>query len=289
MLKQVDAIGRTGRNWPIRDGAAMAKLVKNSVSAVGSHSVTQAPPSSSSAPPRRNDAVTSDDRPNSREKENKDFHTRLFATGEDAEPRSTGNRESVAVRTSAKPVERQWGELFAEDGTRLPNAKVEGVRAGAGKNFGQNRLFDRATANDRPESPNTKKPDPTKFNHFQFGSGEDARPMEGDRPPSAKAKKHMNNWEFEDFVTPPKHVSKPLREHERHFGHGIDEVRRLSSAGRDFSLLTLHRTRPLRSNAPSSTLLVRTPMPTSPCPTIRLQPSTDNSQRQLVRTRLPLT
>jgi len=223
MLRQVDAIGRTGRNWPIRDGKAMAKLVKSSVKAVGSGGAgtTQAP----SGAFTKQDEVVITGRPNSRDQEHKDYQKRLFTTGDEEEPRSYTNRESVAVRTSAKPPPRQWGELFAGEGARptavTPNSNH---RAGADKKYGQNRLFD-DNLDDRSPSPRAKKADPSKYNHFAFGNGEEADPVDGNRPPSAKAQKHMTNWGFEDFTTPPKVAAKPHPELERHFGPGVDDVR----------------------------------------------------------------
>lgn len=229
MLKQVDAIGRTGRNWPIRDGQAMAKVIKSSVSAAengtGKQDSYEAPASV------KPDEVVVTSRPqSSRSREDKDFHTRLFATGGDDERMpSNGNSDpALAVRTSAKPAPREWDELFAGDAAhkKSSSGKVEGtnLKAGAGTNFGQNRLFDKNTPADHSPSSG-RKADPSKYNHFEFGNGEEAAPRDGNRPPSANAKKHMTNWDFEDFSTPPKFKAKPLKEHERHFGPGIDEVR----------------------------------------------------------------
>lgn len=226
LLKQVEAIGRTGRNWPIRDGKAMAKMIKSSASSVENGTVAAQSSVSASAKAAEDDVVITSRPVSSKGREDKDFHTRLFATGEDAEPRSNTTADpSAAMRTSAKPAPRQWGELFP--GGPSPD-KVEGARPklGSNKNFGSNRLFDENSAADRSPSPERKKPDPSKFNHFEFGNGEEAAPKDGDRPPSAKAKKHMSNWDFEDFTTPPKVKAKAQPEQERHFGPGIDEVSR---------------------------------------------------------------
>lgn len=219
MLKQVDAIGRTGRNWPIRDGTAMTNLIKNSVSTGNSG---PAPQSSSGASSKPDEVVIT-----SREGDKQDYHSRLFAPAE--ERRSIENQApGIAKRMSAKPAPRQWGELFADENTRRSPSpgKAEGAKAKAGsdRNFAQNRLFDRNAVDASSPSPE-RKHDHSHYQHFEFGNGEEAPPRDGNRPPSATAQKHMNNWDFEDFNTPPKVTAKPLMEQERHFGHGVDEVR----------------------------------------------------------------
>lgn len=245
MLKQVEAIGKSGRNWPIRDGQSMANLIKRSVGAAGSDpagpqaffdATKKADQVVISARPSNTKDENNPDfhsRPSSMMGENKpDFHARLFATGDTAEPRSDHNRgPSVAKRMSAKPAPRQWDELFATDSYKSPpSAKVEGaiLKAGAGTNFGQNRMFHENAPEQPVTSPDGKKADPSKYNHFEFGNGEEAAPHDGNRPPSAKEKKHMNKWDFQDFVTPPKAAPKYQPDQERHFGHGVDDVSTVS-------------------------------------------------------------
>ncbi|KAH0384214.1 hypothetical protein KCU89_g17306, partial [Aureobasidium melanogenum] len=133
VLRQVEAIGKSGRNWPIRDGTNMIKTVKNSINNAGSTttSLPTRPASTQSQAGGR---------------QNGDFHARLFATGEGQEPRTQANvNPEYAVRTSAKPAPRQMDEIFA-NGSSNESYKPEGKpKAGSGKNFQDNRLFDENT------------------------------------------------------------------------------------------------------------------------------------------------
>ncbi|KAL1305737.1 hypothetical protein AAFC00_007320 [Neodothiora populina] len=199
MLRQVDAIGRTGRNWPIRDGSTMAKLVKDSVSSSKSGGASQA----AARPSSKADEVTITSRPmSSKSRDGQDFHTRLFATGDDSERPSSGNSDSsVPTRTSAKPAPRQWAEIFPNG---PPPDKVEGAKP-------------------KPLSPESRRSNPAKFDHFELGNGEDAAPIDPNRPPSAHAKKHQSTWDLEDMNTVPKFNPKSQPAMERHFGYGIDD------------------------------------------------------------------
>lgn len=253
MLRQVEAIGRSGRNWPIRDGSAMTRMVKDSVRAASDNPL----PTRGGAQSHESDEVVITARSQSnRTNENKDFHNRLFATGDDGESESSGNNNnnnsSVSTRVSAKPAPRQWDELFASDealstpapnrNTRSPSpGKAEGndLKAGAGKNFGENRLFDRREGGEREPSQERRKVDGARNGQsFVLGHGEDAPPMDGNRPASAKAMKQMNKWDFEDFTTPEKVAAKVQPEQERHIGPGYDEVqcKRMNAASGATSL-----------------------------------------------------
>ncbi|KAF4552307.1 Hypothetical protein D9617_10g072880 [Elsinoe fawcettii] len=215
MLKQVEAIGKTGRNWPIRDGKAMIKVVQDSVKTSGQVA----------AKAQNNDAsrTASGRMPD-------DYTKRLFATGE--EPERSRSTSGVAPRESAKPGQRQWGELFASEETAVDGASDIGspnvrspyqpiLKAGAGKNYSANRLFDEKDGTQRERSPERKQVDPNKYEHFEFGNGEDA-PSKLNQALGLKAKKQTSNWDFEDFATPAKHVPKHNPGQERHFGYGID-------------------------------------------------------------------
>ncbi|PSK55749.1 hypothetical protein B9Z65_4627 [Elsinoe australis] len=215
LLKQVEAIGKSGRNWPIRDGQAQVKLVQSSVKTPGQAAVSASQRDVA-------DRTASGRMPD-------DYTKRLFVTGE--EPERSRSTSGVIPRESAKPAARQWGELFAgeeqEEADAESNIGSPSVRdayqpvlkAGAGKNFQPNRLFDKNALTERERSPERKKADPTKHSHFEFGNGEDAAPVAG----RGGNPKKVNNWDFEDFSTPAKHVQKPQREQERHFGYGIDD------------------------------------------------------------------
>ena len=139
---------------------------------------------------------------------------------------------------SAKPPPRDYHDLFVgeqspetpQDGP--PSPKKEslmsppvGAKGGAGKSYKPSRLFDTEENNPStpksPEKGNYMKPHPMKYNHFEFGNGDDAPALKADRPKT----KHQSQWDFEDFVTPQKpHVkSRPGNQDKRHFGWEDDE------------------------------------------------------------------
>ncbi|KAG8626819.1 hypothetical protein KVT40_005764 [Elsinoe batatas] len=216
MLKQVEAIGKTGRNWPIRDGKAQVKLVQDSIKTPG-----QAAAGAQSDIALRTTSGRVEE----------DYTKRLFATAE--EPERSRSTSGVAPRESAKPGQRQWGELFVSEQTagdavsdigspnvRSPYQPV--LKAGAGKNYTSNRLFDEKDGTQRERSPERKHVDPNRYDHFEFGAGDEV-PSKLNKALGLAGKKQTSNWDFEGFATPAKHVPKPQKEHERHFGYGIDD------------------------------------------------------------------
>ncbi|KAH0085495.1 hypothetical protein KCU60_g14905, partial [Aureobasidium melanogenum] len=125
---------------------------------------------------------------------------------------------------SAKPAPRQMDEIFA-NGSSNEGYKPEGKpKAGSGKNFQDNRLFDENTQPQRILSPESKKIDPRKYDHFEFSTGEGSAPASDlHRRMSTKGSTHTSNWDFQDFTTPEKHKPRPNPEQERHIGPGVDE------------------------------------------------------------------
>lgn len=232
MLKQVEAIGKTGRNWPIRDGNMQTQMIKDSVKASGQASVqaSQGAPANGAAngaPKSQSQASNGNGRMES------SFNDRLFATGQDEEPKKPSAEPGVARVASAKPAERQYGELFAGDfqsqkvSQNVRSSQTPALKTGAGTGnvYERNRLFDHDDTTERQQSPGRKQADPAKFNHFELGNGEDTFARASDKPSSSKAvSKQTNDWDFHDYVTPEKIASRANREQERHFGYGIDEV-----------------------------------------------------------------
>ncbi|KAH8820380.1 hypothetical protein F5884DRAFT_657651 [Xylogone sp. PMI_703] len=228
LLKQIDVIGKTGRNWPIRDGKDQIKLI------VSSSSLVASTPSSTTT-------TTSEELPTHiRSRTNSSNITRdphaslsLFAPRDHSQD-ETPAPTPVAPRASAKPAPRDYGELFVgeDDVSEAPSSPSKAIppKIGAGKNFMPSRLFD--NEEEAPESPLPEKdtskerfyrPNPAKFKHFDFGD----EPEEGSKPaPKPTRSKHGSQWTFDDFTTPQKTVpSKVVRTNDlRHWGNSDDEV-----------------------------------------------------------------
>lgn len=222
LLKLIDIIGRTGRNWPIRDGRDQIKLITSSVKLAGKAEVD---------PIRPGDA-----RDIARSRGNSNNVTRdphatlsLFAPRE----KYTGDSlpAIVATRTSAAPPPRNYHDLFVGNESdqspasndkrfqRSAEPEESTAKAGAGKNYARSRLFDE---DDTPNDVISPKVNAKKFSHFNFNENEEeeAAPI-----PQRKAQ-HTAQWSHGDENTPAKPVpGKVQRANDvRHWGNSDDEV-----------------------------------------------------------------
>jgi hypothetical protein len=241
LLKQVEAIGRTGRNWPIRDGKAQADFVTASVKSGNSNTSSNGHGNGHGngralASRNPNEVVINQHSKRDSVTVTRDPHASLSLFAE-RDPNETdrsyeGPKHSIAK--SAKPAPREYGELFTNEdsaaaltitGRTSSPHKTDGtiLKAGAGKHYAGNRLFDEDEGMDRSKSPERKKTYNGKYEHFTFGDGEDA-PTKENRPFSKGPGQHNATFSFEDFATPPKHVEKPRRDDERHWGADVYEV-----------------------------------------------------------------
>ena len=229
-------IGARARNWPIRDGKDQARLIASSASFM------TRPPSTTSS---RRSTVSRDpneviltDRPAS-------SRSSISATGDPHaslslfQPREINQETSFPRPTapraqSAKPPPRDYSELFADEGPEPPTPSIASpspqkngipVKAGSGKNFISNRLFEETEGEKALKSPVGVKTNAKKYNHFEFGDGNDDQATAKVRETAHSTKsKHMSQWDFEDFVTPEKPGTKVLGQAVRHFGWSDDEV-----------------------------------------------------------------
>ncbi|KAK7533674.1 hypothetical protein IWX49DRAFT_608907 [Phyllosticta citricarpa] len=205
LLKQVEVIGSRAKNWPIRDGKEQARLIVSS-SLPGQQSSTSSARSSFAGDPH---ASLSLFQPSSNH-------------ADDEVPRT-----SLAPRaTSAKPPPRDLHEILSPERAPSTGSASIQAKAGASKNFQPIRLFDKDedVAQSPSKSPARGKAGPKKYEHFEFGDGEDATPKATANKSGTKTKKHAPQWDFEDFVTPEKHSVKVHAQNERHFGWSDDEV-----------------------------------------------------------------
>lgn len=214
LLKQCDVIGKTGRNWPIRDSTEQIRLITTSAS--------QLPASDAHDLPVR--ARSAGNRPA------RDPHE-LFAH----KPEEDQSIESIISPKAggARPRQRDFSEILTDEPSS-PSAGRErsgssngaiAPKAGAGKNFQGQRLFDETEEHEEVESNESSpnrfyRPHPTKFNHFEFGDGSDPTDVvENVADPTPKTTKHTSQWDFADFVTPAKPKAKAMRAQEiRHWG-----------------------------------------------------------------------
>ncbi|KAF1975822.1 hypothetical protein BU23DRAFT_632681 [Bimuria novae-zelandiae CBS 107.79] len=226
LLKQIDVIGARARNWPIRDGKDQLKLIATSAAST-SQPESAASSRPSTAATRDADEVSVRSRPSRRTTNNamNDPHASL-SLFENRQPEEEGAFESqprTSRAQSAKPPPRNLGELFVKDqpGTPAPKNGIPG-KAGGGKNFKPNRLFDEGDEEPAP-TPMSVKTNSKKYDHFEFADENEDTPKvrETSRPTNTK---HQSQWDFADFTTPEKSKTKVLANNERHFGWSDDEV-----------------------------------------------------------------
>jgi hypothetical protein len=209
LLKQLDVIGKTGRNWPIRDSTDQLRLIKNSQNAAGVETARPAESTNGRSRTGSNNVL-------------RDPHASLalFAPREEADPLPS----VVSPYAGRRPRQRSFTEILGDEPVEEPGTPSNGrersmspskhiaPKLGAGKNFQPSRLFQEEEeeqslpANNIPERKAYYKPNEKKFQHFDFSDGTDV--LQDAQKPAAtsqKAKsKHDSNWSFDDFTTPQK-------------------------------------------------------------------------------------
>lgn len=172
-------IGKTGRNWPIRDGKDQVKLIQSSVVAAAK------PAAPSAAPYQKEGEVLRRSRENSTNV-TRDPHSSLalFAPREsDEEPEQLPT--VIAPRASARPPPRDYHDLFVgQDSTGNADARVNdngsespfkhsavgaiAPKFGAGKNYKPSRIFDH---DDNDESADASARDSRSESHRHSAIG----------------------------------------------------------------------------------------------------------------------
>jgi hypothetical protein len=238
LLKQIDVIGARARNWPIRDGKDQTRLISTSFGALGQpESASASRPSTAARGP---DEVSIAERPitSSRRSTNNamnDPHAtlNLFQPHETNLEETSESRPTAPRMQSAKPPPRDLSELFVgEDATSLSPANVSSpqkhgarAKAGAGKNYQANRLFEDTEEDGVAATPMSSiKTNAKKYQHFAFGDEDEATPKGQEALRPSTRSQHASHWDFDDFVTPEKTKTKVLGQNVRHFGWSDDEV-----------------------------------------------------------------
>ncbi|OTB01507.1 hypothetical protein M426DRAFT_214675 [Hypoxylon sp. CI-4A] len=229
LLKQLDVIGKSGRNWPIRDSKEQLKLIETSLKSSSDAGSSQDP----------NDVLA-----RSRGNSNNAFRDphaslSLFAPREEIEDSIAA---VISPRGGARPRQRDFTEILGDEPVETPTrersespSKAIAPKAGADKKFQPSRLFEEKEMFEESSSPEAVKspnrfirPNPKKYNHFDFGDGTDEPEVVPPQPSDAASKKtkHTSQWSFDDFQTPQKvKPSKVMRnENVRHWGTEENEV-----------------------------------------------------------------
>lgn len=295
MLKQVDVIGKTGRNWPIRDSQEQIKMITNAAKSVSAAASSQ----KKADPALRSRGESNNSNLFGTREENTQNIASVISPRGGVKPKQRGFDEIlgeepagaaaasvVSPRGGARPNQRSFHDIVGEEeeddeegspssgrGRSRSPSKAIAPKAGADKKFQPSRLFEREEqskasrdaeehARERSESPfksvapkagadkkfqpsrlfetnededgNTGKgpelfyrPNPKRFNHFEFGDGSDATEAPPEKSePKPRNPNHGSQWSFDDFVTPqkvaPTRTLQRTNQDSRHWGTGDD-------------------------------------------------------------------
>ncbi|OAA45926.1 hypothetical protein BBO_03567 [Beauveria brongniartii RCEF 3172] len=212
LLKQLDIVGKTGRNWPIQDSREQLRQLQSCLKAVGK-SAQQAS--------SRNDVVI-----RTRHNSNnavRDPHASLNLYGSREELESTPLKAAPMPYGGHRLNQRSVIDIIGDEPEdsepgHSRHRSVSPSKAGSGKNFQPSRIFDGKQDPEEVETPKRSdkfiKPHPTKYNHFDFVDGSDPKdaPVRGVDLDQRPKSKHDSQWSFDDFVTPAKATaSKGMR------------------------------------------------------------------------------
>jgi hypothetical protein len=255
-------MGARARNWPVRDGKDQSRLIATSTATISHEHTSQAPSahrgtdqvaiadrpirtSTSNAmndphasldlfQPRDVNRETSPSRPIGARMQSAKPPPRelsdLFVGEENASFSHAPNESPSKHAKGGAGKNYKANRLFdgpedeGADENESPSKHGIYAKAGSGKNHKENRLFEETEEEKAAPPPmSTRKTNAKKYNHFEFGEGEDTpKAKEGGDP--ARKSRHQSNWDFDDFVTPEKTKTKVLAQSIRHFGWSDDEV-----------------------------------------------------------------
>lgn len=211
LLKQLEIIGKSGRNWPIKDGKEQLRLIQTCIKSTFTPAHAQ---NSNSTPKPRSNASTNAMR---------DPHASLHLFGSREEVENAESANVVSPYSGQRPKQRAFTDILTDepqhwddDAKRrsLPPAKI-----GVGKSAQPIRIFDGQQHNsdddddddDEQKGPRYIRAHPAKYQHFAMNDGsteegeEDSNAVSSAAPAAPRAtSKHGSTWSFEDFVTPVK-------------------------------------------------------------------------------------
>jgi len=213
-------IGKTGRNWPIKDGKDQCKLVQSSVANV---------PPSSGVPHTRDRGISnaSNGSTASSIRPTPDPHSTLslFAPREQEQVAEI-KPAVIPPRNSAKPPPRDLGDLFiSSDGESNGNTTEEVILPKTPAKFSRGHKYDFLDDDSHGAPPDISgrgvKTDPKKYHHFEMSDNY------SDSRPAARAGGDSRNnasWDFESFSTPEKSNLRSRPDGARNFSLGDDNT-----------------------------------------------------------------
>jgi hypothetical protein len=241
ILKQLNVIGRSGRNWPIRDGAEQIKMISDSIACHSVNTQNGNHTTGASTPERSRSKGPAN--------ATRDPHASLHLftpADQDVEvekvraPRSNStfrppsrdpqdiigesNEPPQPVRpprsnSSFRPPSRDLQAIIGE--SNEPPRPVNPPKSRGSFSHGQ--TFDLGDQlrddSDTPRANVQRTPNANskKYEHFEFDDGDgDIKPAATRALPGNRGK-NASSWDFEDFVTPEKRPLRVRKDDVRHF------------------------------------------------------------------------
>ncbi|OAQ98370.1 hypothetical protein LLEC1_01484 [Akanthomyces lecanii] len=203
LLKQLDIVGKTGRNWPIQDSREQLRQIQSCLKTVGK---------SAQSAPSDSDVVIRTRHNSSNALRDPHASLNLYGTREEIEstPMKAASRPYAGHRPSQRSVIDIIGDEPEEESSHSRHRSISPSKAGSGKNYQPSRIFDGKQDIEEVETPKKGdkfiKPHPSKYNHFDFVDGSDPKdaPVRGVDLENRPKSKHDSQWSFDDFVTPAK-------------------------------------------------------------------------------------
>lgn len=208
LLKQLDIIGKTGRNWPIKDSKEQIVLIQNCLKIGG---IT---PASSTKDQKEILTHARGKSTNALRDPHATLHMR--ATREEVENRKS--EQVVSPYGGARPHQRSFTDVLGDqpegpESSPSRHRNMSPAKAGSNKHFQPMRIFDgpeevveeQDTPKERAGSQ-YRRPNPRKYDHFDFADGSDPQdaPTAGVSFENKPKTKHDSQWSFDDFTTPSK-------------------------------------------------------------------------------------
>ncbi|KAK7415652.1 hypothetical protein QQZ08_012278 [Neonectria magnoliae] len=228
LLKQVEIIGKSGRNWPITDSREQITYIQACLKSSGTMA----------AAPLSHNETLNRNRGNSNNAF-RDPHASLQLFGPREEIEAPHPAAVVSPYGGNRPQQRSFTDILGDEPPEAgsPSAhrhrSMSPSKAGQGKNFKPSRIFDGQQNFDEAEPPKSNlnkfiRPNPTKFSHFDFADGSDPQdaPLPGQSFDERPKSKHDSQWSFGDFTTPQKQKpSKTVRSQDvRHWDTDKDTI-----------------------------------------------------------------
>ncbi|KAL7786192.1 hypothetical protein V8C37DRAFT_392836 [Trichoderma ceciliae] len=213
LLKQLEIIGKSGRNWPIKDGREQLSLIQSCIKSSG-FVPAQAQNGNAANAKSRNSSTNIMRDPHA------SLH--LFGSREEAENAEPSN--VVSPYAGQKPKQRAFTDILTDEPQHWDDdakrRSMSPAKIGAGKNVQPIRIFDgqqhpEEDSDDEQKPPQYIRAHPSKYQHFALGDGsEESEDSQSNATASSAAaprgkSKHDSQWSFEDFTTPVR--AKPAR------------------------------------------------------------------------------